>query len=72
MNTEKFNPSELSSRKLWQYVTEAASVDDGADNDSAALVKAVEELATRRHYMEQLLSSDRLAPLVERARQTRN
>ena len=60
MNTQKFDPSELSSRKLWQFVTQESD----AETTSIALTKAVEELATRRQYMEKLLSSDKLARLV--------
>lgn len=65
MNTQKFDPRELSSRKLWQFVTEAAD-----EETSTALTKAVEELATRKKYMEKLLSSERLARLVPDSAQT--
>ncbi|MFK7976551.1 MAG: hypothetical protein AB8C02_10465 [Halioglobus sp.] len=68
MNTQKFDPSEFSSRKLWQFVTEASS----EENTSIALTEAVEELATRRQYMEKLLSSDKLARLVPKPVQTKN
>lgn len=64
MNTENFNPTELCSRKLWEFISEAAD----ADAESPALVQAVEELATRRQYMEKLLASERLAALVPDAR----
>ena len=60
MNTENFNPTELCSRKLWEFISESAEI----DTDSPALVQAVEELATRRQYMEKLLASERLAALV--------
>ena len=50
MNTIKFDPSELCSRKLWQLVN--------ADTDERVgereLKEAIAELATRRHYLEQL------------------
>jgi len=60
--TESFNPTELCSRKLWEFVSETA------DHDTAnpALAQAVQELATRRQYMEKLLASDRLAALMPR------
>lgn len=67
MNTEKFNPSELCSRKFWQFVSEA---DD--DTNSKALTEAVQELATRRQYMQQLLASERLAALVPAHHQRAN
>lgn len=67
MNTQKFDPSELSSRKLWQLVTEAS----GEDSNSA-LTQAVEELASRRQYMEKLLSSERLAQLVPESAKRNN
>lgn len=66
MNTQKFDPSELSSRKLWQFVTEASD----EESTSTALTKAVEELATRRQYMEKLLSSEKLARLVPQSADT--
>lgn len=72
MNMEKFNPSELCSRKLWQIVTEASSADGVNAGDNEALTEAVEELATRRHYMEKLLSSDRLAKLVRGSEHAHN
>lgn len=70
MNTQKFDPSELSSRKLWQLVTEAST--DNADNTDSALTEAVEELASRRQYMEKLLSSERLAQLVPESAKRKN
>ena len=64
MNMENFNPTELCSRKLWEFISESAEI----DTDSPALVQAVEELATRRQYMEKLLASERLAALVPSTR----
>lgn len=50
METRQFNASELCSRKLWQLVTtpEADKVDD------TDLQAAIDELATRRHYLAEL------------------
>ena len=50
MNTVKFNPRELCSRKLWQLV----STESGKQVDADELQEAVAELATRRHYLDQL------------------
>jgi len=50
MNTLKFNPSELCSRKLWQLVTTETEQQVG----ERELKEAIAELATRRHYLEQL------------------
>jgi len=50
METIRFNPQELSSRKLWQLVN------PGTDRqiNEQELTEAVAELARRRHYLEQL------------------
>ena len=50
METTRFNASELCSRKLWQLVTnrEADEVND------IELQAAINELATRRHYLAEL------------------
>jgi hypothetical protein len=50
MNTIKFDPSELCSRKLWQLVN--AETDERVGERE--LKEAIDELATRRHYLEQL------------------
>jgi hypothetical protein len=50
MNTIKFNPSELCSRKLWQLVSTETDEQVG----ERELREAIAELATRRHYLEQL------------------
>lgn len=50
MNTLKFNPSELCSRKLWQLVT----TETEAQVSERELKEAIAELAARRHYLEQL------------------
>lgn len=50
MNTIKFDPSELCSRKLWQLVN--AETDERVGERE--LKEAIAELATRRHYLEQL------------------
>lgn len=51
MNTSStsFDASELCSRKLWQLVNEAEQ-----SIDECELQQAVRELATRRHYLEEL------------------
>lgn len=50
MNTLKFNPSELCSRKLWELV----SMETEEQVGERELKEAIAELATRRHYLEQL------------------
>jgi hypothetical protein len=50
MNTLKFNPSELCSRKLWELVSTETDEQVGARE----LKEAIAELATRRHYLQQL------------------
>ena len=50
MNTQQFNPSELCSRKLWQLVN-AETEEQVGDRQ---LREAIAELATRRHYLDQL------------------
>lgn len=50
MNTAKFNPGELCSRKLWQLV----STETEEQVSARELKEAVAELARRRHYLEQL------------------
>jgi hypothetical protein len=50
MNTQQFNPSELCSRKLWQPVN-AETEEQVGDRQ---LREAIAELATRRHYLDQL------------------
>jgi hypothetical protein len=50
MNTEKFNPRELCSRKLWQLV----STETDEQVSARELQEAVAELAARRHYLDQL------------------
>jgi len=50
MNTLKFNPSELCSRKLWQLV----STETQEQVSERELREAIAELASRRHYLEQL------------------
>lgn len=50
MNTLKFNPSELCSRKLWELVS--AETDEQVS--ARELKEAIAELATRRHYLEKL------------------
>ena len=50
MNTEKFNPQELCSRKLWQLV----STETAEQVSDRELREAIQELASRRHYLEQL------------------
>lgn len=50
MNTARFNAQELCSRKLWQMVN-TPSNECVSENE---LTEAIAELATRRHYLEQL------------------
>lgn len=50
MNTARFNAQELCSRKLWQMVN-TSSNENVSENE---LTEAIAELATRRHYLEQL------------------
>jgi len=50
MNTARFNAQELCSRKLWQMVN-TPSNESVSENE---LTEAIAELATRRHYLEQL------------------
>ena len=50
MNTARFNAQELCSRKLWQMVN-TPNNENVSENE---LAEAIAELATRRHYLEQL------------------
>ena len=50
MNTRKFDPRELCSRKLWQLV----STETDEQVSERELREAIAELANRRHYLEQL------------------
>jgi hypothetical protein len=50
MNTLKFDPRELCSRKLWQLV----STETDEQVSERELREAIAELANRRHYLEQL------------------
>lgn len=50
MDTVKFNPQELCSRKLWQLVSTETDEQVG----ERELREAVAELANRRHYLAQL------------------
>jgi len=50
METTRFNASELCSRKLWQLVTKQEAAEVGDEE----LQAAIDELATRRHYLEEL------------------
>lgn len=50
MNTVKFDPSELCSRKLWELVSTETDEQVG----ERELKEAIAELATRRHYLEKL------------------
>tara|TARA_R110001599_G_scaffold65838_2_gene185834 strand:+ start:86265 stop:86555 length:291 start_codon:yes stop_codon:yes gene_type:complete len=50
MNTLKFDPSELCSRKLWELV----SMETEEQVGERELKEAIAELAARRHYLEQL------------------
>jgi hypothetical protein len=59
MNTAKFNPQELCSRKLWQLV-QTLPEQKGHDRELSA---AIAELAKRRRYLEQLQESGKLGDL---------
>ncbi|MEM8563313.1 MAG: hypothetical protein AAGF57_13815 [Pseudomonadota bacterium] len=50
MNRLDFDPSELSSRKLWELVKN----NDIEQVSKEELREAIAELATRRHYLEKL------------------
>jgi len=50
MNTLKFNPRELCSRKLWELI----STETEEQVSERELQEAIAELANRRHYLEQL------------------
>lgn len=50
MNTEKFDPQALCSRKLWQLV----STETDEQVSERELMEAIAELANRRHYLEKL------------------
>lgn len=53
----RFNPSELCSRKLWQLVSSKPH----REISEAELHEAVAELATRRHYLSELKKIGKLA-----------
>jgi len=59
MNTLKFDPRELCSRKLWQLV----STETDEQVSERELREAIAELANRRHYLEQL---QQIGPLESR------
>jgi hypothetical protein len=50
LENKEFNASELCSRKLWQMVN-STSERSVAENE---LQKAISELTTRKHYLEEL------------------
>jgi hypothetical protein len=50
MEQSRFNARELCSRKLWQLVTTPSEENIG----ERELQQAIEELATRRRYLEEL------------------
>lgn len=56
MQVTEFNPSELCSRKLWQLVN--GEQDDGVGQQQ--LQQAIEELASRRHYLTELSRTGKL------------
>ena len=61
MNTVKFNPQELCSRKLWQLV----NMPDKVSISDHELSEAVAELARRRHYLEELQEIGKLGEQSE-------
>ncbi|PLW70303.1 hypothetical protein [Pseudohalioglobus lutimaris] len=56
MQVTEFNPSELCSRKLWQLVND----EDREGVDRYQLQQAIEELASRRHYLAELTRTGKL------------
>jgi hypothetical protein len=50
MNTLNFDPRELCSRKLWQLI----NAENEEQVSERELQEAIAELASRRHYLEQL------------------
>jgi len=50
MNTGTFDPREFCSRKLWDIIS--TRIHD--EHDTVAVERAIRELASRRHYLEQL------------------
>jgi hypothetical protein len=56
MDTARFNAQELCSRKLWQMVNTPTC--KKVSNDE--LAEAINELATRRHYLAQLQETGKL------------
>ncbi len=63
VDSKEFNASELCSRKLWQIVSDK---DEEATSDQA-LQAAIEELATRRHYLAELSRMGKLGSLNHNA-----
>ena len=56
MQVTEFNPSELCSRKLWQLVS--GEREEGVDQQQ--LQQAINELASRRHYLAELARTGKL------------
>ncbi len=54
--TKQFKASELCSRKLWQLVND----ETGAVMTAGELEQAIEELASRRHYLAELMQIGKL------------
>ncbi len=63
MNTVKFNPRELCSRKLWQLVNDRGE----GDIAEAELHQAVRELTARRHYLAELARIGKLGDSIHNA-----
>ena len=59
METVKFNPEELCSRKLWQLLSTET---DESSNDTD-LSEVIAELAKRRHYLEKLQDTGKLSQI---------
>ncbi|MEM9253928.1 MAG: hypothetical protein AAGA91_00690 [Pseudomonadota bacterium] len=57
MEISRIDASELCSRKLWQLISDAEQ-----DISEAELHDAIEELARRRHYLEELQEMGKLEP----------
>jgi len=58
LQSNNFDASELCSRKLWQLVKKEGEPDVTADQ----LQEAVDELASRRHYLAELADLGKVTP----------
>lgn len=58
VNGSNFDPREFCSRKLWQLVNDTQS----KGSNDPELQEAINELAARRHYLEELQELGKLKP----------